>query len=73
MQICLDVLAARENFREEILAAARQATVDHSPINRPVWWSDPEDVVTHTIDDGIKLAYYQISLGYVFVAKYIIF
>lgn len=46
------MLEEREKYSEEILTAARQATEDGSPINRPIWWVDAEDEVTHTIDDG---------------------
>ncbi|CAL8070661.1 unnamed protein product [Orchesella dallaii] len=55
VQICLDVLAQREMYRDEILAAARQAEQDGSPINRPIWWVDPTDEITFTIDDAYML------------------
>ncbi|CAL8070663.1 unnamed protein product [Orchesella dallaii] len=55
VQICLDVLAKREMYRDEILAAARQAEQDGSPMNRPIWWVDPTDEITFTIDDAYML------------------
>ncbi|CAL8072572.1 unnamed protein product [Orchesella dallaii] len=55
VQVCLDVLSQREMYREEILAAARQAVEDGSPINRPIWWVDPTDENTFTIGDAYML------------------
>lgn len=52
VQICLDVVAQREKYSGEILAAARQAVEDGSPVNRPIWWTAPNDTVTHIIGDG---------------------
>jgi len=47
------MLSLREEYANEILTAARQAVEDGSPINRPIWWVDPTDPVTFTIDQGI--------------------
>ncbi|CAL8070657.1 unnamed protein product [Orchesella dallaii] len=55
IQICLAVLAQREMYRDDILAAARQAAEDGSPINRPIWWVDPTDENTFTIDNAYML------------------
>jgi alpha-glucosidase (family GH31 glycosyl hydrolase) len=49
IDICLKVLAIREQYRDEILAAANQAVLDGSPINRPLWWVSPTDKETYTI------------------------
>jgi alpha-glucosidase (family GH31 glycosyl hydrolase) len=35
------------------LEAANQAVEDGSPINRPLWWVDPTDIETYTIDQGL--------------------
>lgn len=52
VQICLNVLAEREKYKEQILRAARQSVQDGTPVNRPLWWLDPTDSETFTIDDG---------------------
>lgn len=57
MQICKDVLAQREKYRDEILAAAKQTVEDGSPINRPIWWVDPRDPETFAIDNGKNEAF----------------
>jgi hypothetical protein len=46
------ILAIRLKFHAEILAAARQAVEDGTPINRPLWWVDPTDPETFVIDSG---------------------
>ena len=38
-----------------ILALAQQATVDGSPINRPVWWIAPTDEVALAVEDQFLL------------------
>jgi hypothetical protein len=48
------ILAIRLKFHAEILAAARQAVEDGTPINRPLWWVDPTDPETFVIDSGKK-------------------
>lgn len=65
MEICLQVLAQGEKYRDEILAAAKQAVTDGSPVNRPVWWVDPDDAETYSIDDGNK----EINNSFI-IAKY---
>jgi len=45
-------LALREQYKEEILRAANQSVIDGSPINTPLWWTDPTDPETFTIDSG---------------------
>ncbi|CAL8070655.1 unnamed protein product [Orchesella dallaii] len=49
------VLDIRNGLAEEILAAARQATVDGSPLNKPLWWIAPQDAETYVIDDEYTL------------------
>jgi len=51
VQICKDVLAIREQYQSLLYKAVDQALVDASPINRPMWWEDPNDVNTYIIDD----------------------
>jgi len=55
VQICLKVLQLREMYEDVILAAAKQAVLDGTPINRPMWWVDPDDPPTYTIDDQYML------------------
>lgn len=55
MGVVKEVLALREEFRPQLLAAAAQAVKDGSPINRPLWWVDPTDANTLTIDDQYML------------------
>ncbi|OXA42081.1 SITS-binding protein [Folsomia candida] len=55
IEICKRVLAIRDQYKDHILAAAAQAVVDGSPINRPIWWVDPTDEVTLTIDQAYML------------------
>ena len=38
-------------YAEEIVAVAQQTLVDGSPMNRPMWWVDPTDPQTFTIND----------------------
>ena len=35
-----------------IAALAEEATETGAPINRPIWWADPEDEVALAIEDG---------------------
>ena len=51
MKITRDVLNLRFAFKEKILRAAEQTVIDGTPVNRPLWWIDPTDQVTYTIDD----------------------
>jgi len=55
IDICKKILAIRETYRDEIIAAANQAVQDGSPINRPLWWYDPTDPETLTIDQEYML------------------
>ena len=50
VQMTKDVLVIREEYKDLIYKAANQAVADGSPINRPMWWVDPEDSETYTID-----------------------
>ncbi len=53
IEIVKSMLKLRESYNDHILAAANQAVEDGSPINRPIWWIDPTDSETFTIDQGI--------------------
>lgn len=55
VELTQEVLAIRNEFKDEILQAARQTIEDGSPINRPLWWLDPEDTETYTVDSGTQL------------------
>ncbi len=51
VQICKEVLVLREQYKDNIYAAANQAVSDGTPINRPIWWVDPTDPETFMIDN----------------------
>jgi alpha-glucosidase (family GH31 glycosyl hydrolase) len=34
------------------MGAAEEAVISGTPINRPLWWVDPQDPLTFDIDDG---------------------
>jgi len=55
VRIVKSILSLRERYQDELLAAARQATVDGTPINRPIWWVDPTDAETYNIDSQYML------------------
>jgi len=55
VRLCLLVMAIRERYADLILAAARQASVDGTPMNRPIWWVDPTDAVALVVDDEYML------------------
>lgn len=44
--------ALHYQYAPMIIALAKQATIDGTPINRPLWWIDPLDPVALTIDSG---------------------
>ena len=45
------MLAIRERNEDVILKAVNQSLEMGIPINRPMWFVDPDDQVTFTIDD----------------------
>jgi len=45
----------REKYGNKLLEAANLAITKGEPMNRPLWWVDPEDPVTHTIGDQFML------------------
>ncbi|XP_021967900.1 myogenesis-regulating glycosidase isoform X2 [Folsomia candida] len=55
VEICKRILAIRNQYQDEILNAASQAVAEGWPINRPIWWVDPTDPVTFTIDQAYML------------------
>jgi len=55
IEITKGVLALREEYADDIHAAADQAVLDGAPINRPMWWVDPNDAETFTIDNQYML------------------
>lgn len=55
IDITKQVLEVRKQFESDIMAAAGQSLVDGSPINRPLWWHDPEDPETYNIDNEYLL------------------
>ncbi|CAG7837491.1 unnamed protein product [Allacma fusca] len=50
-----DVLAIRDKYSAALIVAARQSVVDGTPINRPMWFTDPEDPRLFAIDDQYML------------------
>ncbi|ODN05937.1 hypothetical protein Ocin01_00778 [Orchesella cincta] len=54
-EITKTILAIREENWNEILHAVNSTISDGSPINRPMWWVDPEDRETYNIDDQYML------------------
>ncbi|CAG7835114.1 unnamed protein product [Allacma fusca] len=49
--IVKNILSIRNEFADKIIAAAKQTLVNGSPMNRPMWWFDPTDFNTYTIDN----------------------
>src|SRR5688500_5630984 len=49
------MLELRESHADLIYKAVDEAVADGSPINRPLWWEDPDDPATFTIDDEYML------------------
>ncbi|CAG7830010.1 unnamed protein product, partial [Allacma fusca] len=45
----------RISYATKFLEAARQTVEDGSPMIRPIWWVDPDDPNTLTIDDQYML------------------
>ncbi|CAG7734444.1 unnamed protein product [Allacma fusca] len=50
-----EAVELRISYASKFLEAARQTVEDGSPMNRPMWWVDPEDPETYTIDDQFML------------------
>jgi len=55
VQMTKDVLVIREQYKALIEKAVAQAVADGSPINRPMWWVDPDDPQTFMIDSQYML------------------
>jgi alpha-glucosidase len=55
VQLTKDALTLRENYKTVLEKAVAQALIDGSPVNRPMWWVDPNDSATYTIDDQYML------------------
>jgi alpha-glucosidase (family GH31 glycosyl hydrolase) len=51
VRIVKSILDIRNKYADKIIAAAKQSTVDGSPINRPMWWVSPRDSDSFTMDD----------------------
>ena len=51
----LSLTRLHEEHAPTILALAKQATEDGSPINRPVWWIDPTDQEALGVEDQFLL------------------
>lgn len=49
--IALKMVALHRNIASVFVAAARQSTVDGSPIIRPLWWISPNDTTAQVVDD----------------------
>jgi alpha-glucosidase (family GH31 glycosyl hydrolase) len=45
------MLALRKRNSDFIISAVNQSIEEGLPINRPMWFVDPDDPVTFTIDD----------------------
>ena len=45
-------IGIHEDFAPLILELAKEATVSGTPINRPIWWIDPNDEIALDIDSG---------------------
>jgi alpha-glucosidase (family GH31 glycosyl hydrolase) len=50
-----DVLAIRETFSDALVSAARQSVLDGTPMNRPMWFADPEDPNLYAMDHQYML------------------
>lgn len=42
-------------YSNKIYDLMKESTVSGAPVNRPLWWLDPEDNETYHIDSGIKI------------------
>ena len=49
---CLEMIALREQYSEEMVELFKQATITGEPINKPIWMLDPDDEAAFEIDDG---------------------
>jgi alpha-glucosidase (family GH31 glycosyl hydrolase) len=47
-------IAIHEDYAPMIIQLAQDATKSGLPINRPIWWNDPEDQEALEIDSGLK-------------------
>jgi len=43
-------------YADDIVALAKDVFFTGEPINRPIWWLDPDDDIALTIDDGKTLS-----------------
>jgi len=54
-RIVKEAVDIREKYGDKLLEAARLSVATGEPMNRPMWWVDPEDPVTHNIADQFML------------------
>jgi myogenesis-regulating glycosidase len=54
-QLCKDILALRSQVSGRLHALAEEAAQKLTPIARPMWWLDPSDPATFTINDQFAL------------------
>jgi len=45
LDICKEYTELHDNYTTEILAAMQQAIDNGTPVNPPIWWIDPTNVV----------------------------
>ncbi|CAG0878569.1 unnamed protein product [Darwinula stevensoni] len=55
IEICRQMVELHATYADTMIALAREATTTGHPINRPLWWVDPTDPETFTIDSEFLL------------------
>lgn len=50
--ISRDMVQLHLNISHHIVSAAKEAVLHGKPVNRPIWWLDPNDKTAQAIDDG---------------------
>ncbi len=53
MNITKKFIRLRTENAIKIYTLMKRATVTAAPVNAPLWWADPDDPITHTIDSGM--------------------
>lgn len=73
MQVCTvakEMLSIREQNADVILRTVNQSLEMGMPINRPMWYVDPDDPTTFTVDDRKFAASYLTLLLHILYAYF---
>lgn len=52
LEICKQFTNLHTEYSDVIMSALEAAVIHGEPVNPPIWWLDPNDIVALSINDG---------------------